>query len=129
MSCNGPELAGGTNLPNQVAGKIISSHNEEKAGNIRVALIRHAPDAEEMQTVDITRTDSSGRYSFSGMDSGTYMIEALADDSSSVALRRNVKISDTLAPDFYDTLTKSGSVSATVKAVLFAEQPLFRLAS
>lgn len=115
--CNGPELAGGTNLPNQVVGKIISSDNAG-AKNIRVALVKYASDAEEIKTVDITRTDSSGRYSFSGMDTGVYLIEALADDSSSVALRKGVKVSDTLTPDLCDTLKKSGSLSAVVKAAL-----------
>ncbi len=110
------QVAGGTNLPNQIAG--VVSSDSGAAVNVRVSLIRNSADAEKLQVVSSALTDSSGRYCFKNIDSGTYFIEAVNGDSSKIALRRAVSVSDTSQLDLHDTLKATGSLSANVQVLL-----------
>ena len=113
LSCTNPQNAGGTSIPNQIAGVVYSPQNVP-APSARVSLISES-DPSAVLAVDSTLTNDSGEYIFENVKSGTYSITAVAHDSSFVTSHSNIIVGDSNPEaSISDTMRIGGSIYGAV---------------
>lgn len=118
------DIAGGTNLPNQVAG-VIYLPDGNRADGIQVSLIRDNDTVIKIKTVHVTTTDDSGHFCFSDIDTGRYMVECITPDSGSVFLQSNLQVEDTTLLNLNDTMRISGTIVTKTLSTLPRDLPGF----
>jgi hypothetical protein len=112
-SCSGQRIAGGTSIPNQIAGVVYSPQGKPLA-NVHVALVSDL-DVNSPYPVDSATTNDSGKYIFTNVPSGTYSVTAVINDSSFVASHSGISV-DVEIPltTVSDTLHIGGRLSGNV---------------
>lgn len=116
LSC-GPNntLAGGTSIPNQIAG-VIYSPQRIPAPGVTVTLLNDTALTSSSDTaIDRTISGADGSYLFTNVKRGAYGIVAVSPDSSWVSSRRDIRVGESdVTVRIADTLARGGSVSGAI---------------
>ncbi len=115
MRCSSPgdTVAGGTSIPNQVAGIIRDAAGAPVRG-AKVKLVDIlSPETLLPVVADSTQTGSLGDYQFENVSEGTYAIEASLD-SSMVLYRESIDVGFHDTVDVSGTLVTGGTITGAV---------------